>query len=178
MSVLVFAIASPAFIAPPQPASALSVAVPSNADEMIRKSDFIVIGDVEQSIENAKTRWVRNSRGEVTSAYSEVRVKVRKVFKGNPKVKEILVGQHVVWATNRGGKRYVQLIDEDVKPFKKARYLLFLQKGLGVDTYFPAGIVYGKYNLDGKDPSEEDPHLRWAGFEEIRKVVRQQFKAN
>lgn len=170
---LVFVIGSPV-ITPPHSASALSVIAPENAEQMVQKSDLIVIGDVQDLIETAETRFDRNSRGEVTGAYSTVRVRLRKVFKGNPKIREILVGQPVVWGTSRNGKRYARSIDVDVKPFKKARYLLFLKKGLGADAYFPVGIVYGKYNLDGKDQSEEN--LQWTGFQEMRKVVRQRYK--
>lgn len=174
ISALIFAIGSPTFIAPPQPASALSYIAPETADQMIQQSDFIVIGDVQDSIGTARTRWVRNQRGEVISAHSTVRVKVRKVFKGNPKTKEIIVGQNVIWAKRRDGTRYVQSIDEIVKPFQKARYLLFLKKGNGVNYYFPMGLVLGKVNLDGKDRFEEASQS--TQFQEIRKVVRARFK--
>lgn len=174
MSALILSIASPAIITPLPPVSALSVINPKDANELIQKSDLIVVGDVQDSIETAKTRQLRDQNGQPIREYSTVRVKVRKVFKGNAATKEITVGQHVVWVKRRDGTRYVGSIDRDVKPFQKARYLLFLQKGIGVAEYFPVGIVYGKYNLDGKDDSEEN--LQWTGFQEIRKAVRARFK--
>ncbi|MGG6264776.1 hypothetical protein [Leptolyngbya sp. AN10] len=70
------------------------------------------------------------------------------------------------------GRRYFDSIDEGVKPFQKARYLLFLR---GRNVYFVSGVVYGRYNLDGKDRSEENL-FRWANFEQIRKVARERFK--
>jgi len=69
ISALVFAIESPVFITSLQPASALSIVASETAESSVQQSDFIVIGDVQESIENAKTRFVRSSHGEVISFF-------------------------------------------------------------------------------------------------------------
>ena len=154
---------------------AFSFVVPDDVDDMIRKSDLVLIGQSEQSLEEAASRLERAPDGLPMGMTSVFKVKVRKMFKGNPRMKTVRVAQSIGIRKDRQGKRYIDRPDAIVQPLKKgARYLLFLKKGNGINAYFPAGMYYGKHNLDGKDTEENtinDPKFR-----EIQKIVRQRFK--
>jgi len=155
-----------------------SIISPEDVDGLIAASDLIVIGKIQQSIEEAKPMILRDADGEISSATSEVQFKVQRVFKGdlNLRDREITVGQQAAILIDSNGKPYVRTI-EDFQPFKKnSRYLLFLKKGFNTEAYFPTGVYFGKYNIDGTDNSEDA--IQTESFQSMRKIVKERFKEN
>ena len=152
-----------------------SFIAPSDVEGLIKESDLIVIGKVGQSLEEAEPLISRDADGEVSSAVSLVKMTVKKVFKGDANLKNqtIKIGQSIAILSDKTGKPYVRSV-ENVQPFQKGRYLLFLKKGIGVDAYFPTGLFYGRHNIDKTDNSEEN--IDSPSYQTIRKTVRQQFK--
>ncbi|OYD95502.1 hypothetical protein CDG76_11160 [Nostoc sp. 'Peltigera membranacea cyanobiont' 210A] len=58
---------------------------------------------------------------------------------------------------------------------KNAKYILFLKKGLnGSPLYFPVGVYYGKFNVDGTDKAENK--IENSDFKLIQKDVIERFK--
>ncbi len=170
---------SPAQTVKQSPASsqriAFSFIAPADVDEMVRTSDLILIGQSEQSLEEATPQLTYAPDGLVMGVISLFKVKVHRVFKGNPRLKTVTVAQSIGIRKNAKGERYVDRVDAPVQPMKKGgRYLLFLKKGNGISAYFPTGLYYGKHNLDGKD-SEENT-IQDETFRTIQKEVRQRFK--
>ena len=147
---------------------------PETVDGLISTSDLVVIARIKQSIEEAKSVPEVARDGTISAAISEVQGEIRKVFKGNLDLKgqTITIGQQAAVLTGKDGKRYIRAID-NYQPFNKGRYLLFLKKGFDGKTYFPIGVYYGKYNIDGTDTSEEV--IQDDTFRTIRKAVRQRF---
>lgn len=152
-----------------------SFVAPTNIDGLIQESDLIVIGKIDQSLEEAEPLISRDADGEISSAVSLVNMTVKKVFKGDSNLKNqtIKIGQSVVIVSDKTGKPYIRAV-ENVQPFQKGRYLLFLKKGNGVDAYFVTGLFYGRHNLDGTDNSEEN--IDDKSYQTIRSIVRQRFK--
>lgn len=155
--------------------SQVSIAGPSDVDGLIKESDLIVIGKIEQSLEEAEPIVTRATDGAISSAASLVKMTVRKVFKGDPNLKNqtIKIGQSIVILSDKRGKPYISAI-ETVQPYQKGRYLLFLKKGNGVDAYFAITLFYGRHNIDGTDNSEEK--IDSPSYQTVRKIVRQRFK--
>lgn len=148
---------------------------PTEIDGLIRESDLIVIGQIQQSLEEAEPLISQDADEGISSFDTSVSMKVMKVFKGGANLENqtIKIGQHIVIRDDNAGKPYIQAL-EDVYPFQKGRYLLFLKRAVGVDAYFPMGLFYGRYNLDGTDTSEEE--INDESYQTIRKLVRQRFK--
>ncbi|MEH2251353.1 hypothetical protein [Nostoc sp.] len=75
------------------------------------------------------------------------------------------------------GKSYIRVFDEytPLEPGKK--YVLFLRKGIdtGEGLYFPTGVMYGKYNVEGGD-AKENAAFDDATFKAIKKAVKDRFK--
>jgi hypothetical protein len=150
---------------------------PETVDGLIGTSDLIVIAKIKQSIEEAKPVPQFANDGAIITTISKVQGEIGKVFKGNLNLKgqSITIGQQAAMLTDKSKKRYISTM-EDYQPFKKVSYLLFLKKGLDGKTYFPVGVYYGKYNIDGTDNSEDA--IRDDKFITIRKAIKQRFKAS
>jgi len=148
---------------------------PTDINGLIKDSDLVVIGKIEQSLEEAEPLIGRDSEGGISSANSLVNMTVKKVFKGSPSLKNqtIKVGQSIAIVKEPGKKTYIQGI-ENVAPYQKGRYLLFLTKANGADAYFANTLFYGRHNLDGTDTSEEK--INSPSYQELRKLVRQRLK--
>ena len=144
-------------------------------DDLIAKSDLIVIGKTEKSVAEARSIIGRDHEGFIATAISEVPFKVSKVFKGDPTLKEIRLGQQAA-VVQENGKSYIQVFDEytPLEPSKK--YVLFLRKGIGTgeELYFPTGVMYGKYNVDGGD-TREDAAFDDPIYQTIKKAVKARF---
>ncbi|MBW4542531.1 MAG: hypothetical protein KME43_25875 [Myxacorys chilensis ATA2-1-KO14] len=150
----------------------------SGLEDLIARADIIVIGKTDKSVTDVPAILIKDFEGFVHQAISEVPFKATKVFKGDPVLKTIRVGQQAAMV-QQNGRMVVRVLDEysPMEPGKK--YLLFLKKGAagteGENLYFPLGVMYGKYNLDGTDSKEEatfpDPT-----FKEIKKAVKERFK--
>ncbi|MBH8566315.1 hypothetical protein I8748_29890 [Nostoc sp. CENA67] len=152
-----------------------SFIAPETLDGLISTSDLVVIAKINQSIEEAKSVPEVAADGTIGAPISQVQGEIRQVFKGNffLKGQTITIGQQAAVLTAEDGKPYIRAID-DYQPFKKGRYLLFLKKGFDGQTYFPIGVYYGKYNIDGTDTSEDV--IQDETFKNIRSAVRQRFK--
>ncbi|WP_375473201.1 hypothetical protein [uncultured Nostoc sp.] len=145
-------------------------------DDLIAKSDLIVIGKTDKSVAEARSIIGRDREGFIATAVSEVPFKVSKVFKGDLTLKEISLGQQAA-VVPENWKSYIRVFDEytPLEPGKK--YVLFLRKGIatGEGLYFPTGVMYGKYNVDGGD-AREDAAFDDPTFKAIKKVVKDRFK--
>jgi hypothetical protein len=152
-----------------------SFIAPETLDGLINASDLVIIARIKQSIEEAKSVPEVANDGTIGAPISQVQGEIRKVFKGdlNLKGQTITIGQQAAMLTGEDGKPYIRAID-DYQPFNKGRYLLFLKKGFDGKTYFPIGVYYGKYNIDGTDTSEDV--IQDNTFKTIRNAVRQRFK--
>ncbi len=148
---------------------------PDTLEGLISTSDLVVIARINQSIEKAKPVPEVTGDGTIGAPISQVQGEIRKVFKGdlNLKGQTITIGQQATVLTAGDGKPYIRAMD-NYQPFRKARYLLFLKKGFDGKTYFPIGVYYGKYNIDGTDTSEDV--IRDDTFKTIRNAVKQRFK--
>jgi hypothetical protein len=145
-------------------------------DGLVSASDLIVIGQIQQSLEEAEPRIIREADGAISSFSSYVNMKVKKVFKGDANLKNqtLKIGQNVVILTDNAGNPYIQAV-EGASPFQKGRYLLFLRKAAaGFEGYFPVGLYYGRHNLDGTDGSEAN--INDTSYQTIRRLVRERFR--
>jgi hypothetical protein len=146
-------------------------------DDLIAKSDLIVIGKTDKSIVEALPILGRDHEGFITTAVSEVPFKVSKVFKGDSTLKEIRLGQQAA-LVQENGKSYIMRAFDEYTPLEPGKkYLLFLRKGIdtGEGLYFPTGVMYGKYNVDGSD-AREDAAFDDPTFQAIKKAVKDRFK--
>lgn len=145
-------------------------------DDLIAKSDLIVIGKTDKSVAEARPIIGKDHEGFIATAVSEVSFKVSKVFKGDPTLKEIRLGQRAA-VVQENGQSYIRVFDEYTPLEPGEKYVLFLRKGIdtGEGLYFPTGVMYGKYNVDGgdarKDAAFDDPT-----FKAIKKAVKDRFK--
>lgn len=145
-------------------------------DDLIAKSDLIVIGKTDKSVAQARSIVGRDREGFIATAVSEVPFKVSKVFKGDPNLKEIRLGQQAA-VVQENGKSYIRVFDEYTPLELGNKYVLFLRKGIdtGEGLYFPTGVMYGKYNVDGGD-AREDAVFDDPTFKAIKKAVKDRFK--
>lgn len=153
-----------------------SIEVPDNIDDMISRSDLIVIGRPTQSVVESTPLIQRAPEGYVDEAISLTQFKIQRVLKGVPYSDTIAIGQQAAIVTDsRTGKTFLQVL-EDYQPLvKNAKYILFLGKGAnGSPLYFPFGVYYGKVNTDGADRAEDKIEI--PDFKSIRKAVIQRFK--
>ncbi|MGV0024498.1 hypothetical protein [Phormidesmis priestleyi] len=154
-----------------------SIYVPSDLDEMVAKSDLIVIGKPQQSIAESTALIKRGSDGYITEAISDTKFKVSRVLKGAVDSEVISIGQQAAIVKDEGDAAYSMRLVEDYQPLvKNAKYILFLRKGLdGSSLYFPTGVYYGKVNTDGADEGEKKTRLS-KDHEAIRGEVFGRFK--
>jgi hypothetical protein len=149
---------------------------PDNIDDLIAKSEVIVIGKTDRSVAQAIQTIPRNSDGWVFGAFSEVPFKVTKVFKGDKDLKEIRLGQAAALIEEKG-RSYIQAIDDYIPMEPNQKYLLFLQKGMsgtpGENLYFSTGLIFGQHNLEN---NKEEEAFTYPLFKEIRKAVKERFK--
>jgi hypothetical protein len=143
-------------------------------DGMIAQSDLIVIGKVEKTIEEAGPTILAEIDG-VSDAVTYVPLTIKKIFKGDPALKntEIVLGQQAAILKDKKGNSYASVL-EGFAPFQKGKYLLFLRRSMDGKAYFPVGVYFGKHNLDGTDPEEEKTSRE--EIKSIRKVVKEKFK--
>jgi hypothetical protein len=134
-----------------------SIIVPENFEDMIKKSDLVVIGRPLQSVAESTAHVRRTSDGYITHAYSETQFKVERVIKGSVPSATIQMGQSAAIVKEKGTTGYFMDVVEEFQPFvKNAKYVVFLKKGaLSRPVYFPYGVYYGKVNLDGLDQGEK-----------------------
>jgi hypothetical protein len=153
-----------------------SIITPDNIDDMISKSEIIVIGKTDKSVRQAISTLPRNSDGVIYSAFSEVPFKVTKVFKGDKDLKEIRVGQLAALIEEKG-QSYIRAIEDYMPMEPNQKYVLFLQKGmpgtLGEKLYFSTGVIFGQHNLEN---NKEEEAFTEPTFKEIRKAVKERFK--
>ncbi|WP_414619816.1 hypothetical protein [Calothrix sp. CCY 0018] len=152
------------------------IIVPKDIEDLIAKSDIIVIGKPTQSIAESTPLIQRDSDGYISVAISQTEFKVQRAIKGASSSDTLLIGQQAAIVPDKNTDKSVLRVFDDYQPLvKNAKYILFLKKGLnGSPLYFPTGVYYGKFNIDGADRSEnkiENPH-----FKSIRKDVMKRFK--
>jgi hypothetical protein len=149
---------------------------PTEIDGLTEESDLIVIGQIQQSLEEADPLIGRDVDGEISSFASFANMQVKKVFKGDANLENqtIKIGQDIVILNDNTGKPYVQALD-GVYPLQKGgRYLLFLKRANGVDAYFPMGLFLGRHNLDDTDTSEDG--ITDESYQTVRRLARERFK--
>jgi hypothetical protein len=148
-----------------------------NVNELMERSDIIVIGKTSKSITEGIATLPRDSDGDIYSPYTEVPFKVNKVFKGDKGLKEIRLGQEAALIQEPNKPSYVRIFGDYVPVEPNTKYLMFLKKGMpgsgAEDLYFPVGIIFGQHNLVSDNEETRYPN---ATFRQIRKLVRQQFK--
>ncbi|MEH1998612.1 MAG: hypothetical protein V7L00_07625 [Nostoc sp.] len=152
-----------------------NIIVPKDLEDLIAKSDIIAIGKPTESITESTPLIQRDFGGYVTEAISQTEFKVQRVLKGASYSDTLLIGQQAAIVADRiTGKSSLQVL-EDYQPLvKNAKYILF-QKGLnGSPLYFPVGVYYGKFNVDGTDQAENK--IEDLDFKLIRKDVIERFK--
>jgi hypothetical protein len=148
----------------------------NDLDDLIAKSDLIVIGKTDKSIKQAIPYLPRDSEGFIYGAVSEVSFKISKIFKGDKGLKEIRLGQQAALIEEKG-QSYIRVFDEYMPMEPNQKYILFLSKGmpgtLGESLYFSTGVMFGKHSLENNKEEEAFPDPT---FKEIRKAVKQRFK--
>lgn len=152
------------------------IIVPKDIKDLIAKSDIIVIGKPTQSITESTPLIQRDFEGYVTQAISQTEFKVERVLKGALYSDTLLIGQQAAIVADRvTGKSFLKVFDDYQPLVKNAKYILFLKKGLnGSPLYFPVGVYYGKFNVDGTDQAENK--IENSDFKLIRKDVIEKFK--
>jgi hypothetical protein len=149
---------------------------PTDIDGLTSEADLIVVGQIEQSLQEAEPSVPRDDTGAIPVTY--VKMGVTKVLKGNTDLENqtIKIGQHVAILNDRDGKPYIHTFTEG-HPFQKGgRYLLFLNRATNGYGYFTVGLFYGRYNLDGTDTSEE--RIIAADYQALRIQMRELFPAD
>jgi hypothetical protein len=141
---------------------------------MIERADLIVIGQVEKTIEETPPT-IENETDGVVSALTYVPLTIKKVFKGDPALKnqQVVLGQQASILKDKNGKSYASIY-EGFAPFQKAKYLVFLVKSMDGKAYFPVGVYYGKYNLDGLD--REEAKTQNEEVKSFSKILKERFK--
>lgn len=153
-----------------------NIIAPKDIEDLIAKSDIIAIGKPTQSITESTPIIQRDSGGYVTEAISQTEFKVQRVLKGASYSDTLLIGQQAaIVADSHTAKTFLQVFDGYQPLVKNAKYILFLKKGLnGSPLYFPVGVYYGKFNVDGTDQAENK--IENSNFKLIRKNVIERFK--
>ncbi|WP_193197298.1 hypothetical protein [Nostoc sp. MG11] len=153
----------------------VSIIAPKDVEDLIAKSDIIAIGKPAQAIAESKP-LIQSDGGYVTEAISQTEFKVQRVLKGASYSNTLLIGQQAAIVADRDtAKTFLQVFDDYQPLVKNAKYILFLKKGLnGSQLYFPVGVYYGKFNIDGTDQAENK--IENSDFKLIRKDVIERFK--
>ncbi|NDJ20379.1 hypothetical protein GS682_01695 [Nostoc sp. B(2019)] len=152
-----------------------SIIVPKDVEDLIAKSDIIAIGKPTQAIAQSKP-LIQSNGGYITEAISQTEFKVQRVLKGASYSDTLLIGQQAAIVPDKNTtKTFLQVFDDYQQLIKNAKYILFLKKGLnGSQLYFPVGVYYGKFNIDGTDQAENK--IENSDFKLIRKDVFERFK--
>jgi hypothetical protein len=152
--------------------------VPENIDELIQKSELIVIGKTPKNVSEGKAVLPRADDGTIYGAYTEVPFKISKTFKGNKNLKEITLAQGAAVVRPEDRKSaYIRVVGDYTPVEPNTRYLMFLMRGTpgsgGENLYTPVALVYGQHNLtsDAEEKKFPDPT-----FKSLRKLVRERFK--
>jgi hypothetical protein len=146
-----------------------SIIAPRTFEEMVNTSDLIVIGRPSQSVAESTALVKKDSEGYINEAISQTEFKVSQVLKGSISSKKILIGQLAAIAKDKNDVAYAMMVVDEYRPLvKNAKYILFLQKGMGGSPlYFSSGVYFGKINLDGNDQGEKK-----AGFAQDVRVIQ------
>jgi hypothetical protein len=155
-----------------------SIIAPKDLENLIATSDIIAIGKPTQSIAESTPLVQRNSEGYVTEAISQTEFKVQRLLKGTLDSDTLSVGQQAAMVVdNKTAKTFLQVFDNYQPLVKNSKYILFLKRGLnGSPLYFPVGVYYGKFNVDGTDQAENK--IENSDFQQIRKDVMERFRKN
>jgi hypothetical protein len=155
-----------------------SYIAPDNIEEMIQRSELIVIGKTPKNVTEGKAVLPRASDGTIHGVYTEVPFNISRTFKGNKDIKEITIAQSAaVVRLEDGTPPYLQVMGEYTPMEPNTRYLMFLRRGTpgsgGEHLYVPIGVAYGQHNLtsDTEEKKFPDPI-----FKSIRKLARERFK--
>jgi hypothetical protein len=148
---------------------------PSDIASLTKRADLIVVVKIRQNLWESKPHITRDSDGGISAYVSFTQASVRKVIKGDQSLKgeSIPIAQEMVVDKNKLGLPIILAVDMTEPLVKEGRYIMFLEKTLGVKGYAPIGF-WGKHNTDGLDKSED--RLNSAEFRELRRTVRQQIK--
>jgi len=155
-----------------------SYIAPDDIEEMIRRSELIVIGKTPKNVAEGKSVLPRDDEGTIHGAYTEVPFKISKTFKGDKDLKEITLAQAAAVVRPEDGKpAYIQVLGEYTPVEPNTRYLMFLKRGNpgsgGEHLYTPIGVVYGQHNLTSDAEEKKFPDYL---FKSLRKLVRERFK--
>lgn len=133
-----------------------SLIIPTGFQDMIDRSDLVIIGRPLQSMAESTAVVKRDSEGYISFAVSHTEFKISRVIKGSSPSNTILIGQEAAIVKDKGDSIYVMRVMDEYQPLvKNAKYVLFLKKGLaGSPAYYPFAAYYGKVNLDNRDKSE------------------------
>jgi hypothetical protein len=148
---------------------------PEDIEGLTKRADLIVVVKIKQNLWESKPYTVRDSDGGIAAYATFTQADVRKVIKGsqNFKGKVISIAQEMLVDTDKFGKPVVRAAEMVEPMVKGGRYIIFLEKTLGVDGYAPIGF-WAKHNTDGSDKSEDG--VKNAKYQALRRQVRQQIK--
>lgn len=155
-----------------------SYIAPENIEEMIQRSELIVIGKTPKNVTEGKAVIPRADDGTIHGVYTEVPFKITKTFKGDKNLKEITLGQAAaVIPSENGQPEYIQIVGEYTPVEPNTRYLMFLKKPTpetdNPNLYVPIGVAYGQHNLTSDAEEKKFPD---STFKAIRKLARELFK--
>jgi hypothetical protein len=148
---------------------------PSDMAGLTKRADLIVVVKIQQNLWESKPYIIRDSDGGISAYASFTQASIRKVIKGDPNLrgKSIPIAQEIVVDKNKLGLPLIRAVEMTEPLVKEGRYIMFLEKTIGVEGYSQIGI-FGKYNTDGLDKSEDQ--MKSAYFQEMRRNVQQQIK--
>lgn len=155
-----------------------SYIAPDDIEEMIRRSELIVIGKTPKNVTEGKAVLPRTDDGTIHGVYTEVPFKISKTFKGDKDLKEITLAQAAaVVRPEDGTSAYIRVLGEYTPVEPNTRYLMFLRRGKlssgSENLYTPIGVVYGQHNLTSDAEAKKFPDHT---FKSLRKLVRERFK--
>ena len=155
-----------------------SYIAPADIEEMIQRSELIVIGKTPKNVTEGKAVIPRADDGTIHGVYTEVPFKITKTFQGDKNLKDITLGQAAaVIPSENGQPTYIQIVGEYTPVEPNTRYLMFLKKPTpetdNPNLYVPVGVVYGQHNLTSDAEEKKFPD---STFKTLRKLVRERFK--
>jgi hypothetical protein len=155
-----------------------SYIAPDDIEEMIRRSDLIVIGKTPKNVAEGKAVIPRADDGTIYGVCTEVPFNITKTFKGDKNLKEITLAQAAaVIPSENGQPAYIQIVGEYTPVEPNTRYLMFLKKPTpetdNPNLYTPIGVAYGQHNLTSDAEEKKFPDYL---FKSLRKLVRERFK--
>jgi hypothetical protein len=151
---------------------------PADIEEMIQRSELVVIGKTPKNITEGKAVIPRADDGTIHGVYTEVPFKITKTFQGDKNLKDITLAQAAaVIPSENGQPAYIQIVGEYTPVEPNTRYLMFLKKPTpetdNPNLYVPVGVVYGQHNLTSDAEEKKFPD---STFKTLRKLVRERFK--